>query len=152
MKGMTLTGDTSYVVMTYAELADKLKIKPASAKRLVQRRKWHRVIGNDGVTRVHVPPSVGTKTIIDDVTPDIPDDVIEDKSTHVTPDLSSRVAYLEGVIEGLQAQVEAERNRAIAENQRANTAEARVQDISEDREAWKRQAQRSLWSRLFGLG
>lgn len=152
MREMTLTSDTGHVVMTYAELADKLMIKPASAKRLVQRRKWYRVTGNDGIARVHVPLSIASKAVTDDIIADVPTDVIGDNLPSVIPDMSSRIAYLEGVIEGLKGQIEAERNRATAEHHRANAADARIQDLSEDREAWKRQAQRSIWSRLFGSG
>ena len=41
--------------MTYAELAAVRGISPASAKRLAQRHRWGRQLGNDGVTRVTVP-------------------------------------------------------------------------------------------------
>jgi hypothetical protein len=41
--------------MTYAELAAVRGISPASAKRLAQRHRWGRQVGNDGVTRVTVP-------------------------------------------------------------------------------------------------
>lgn len=136
------------IAMTYAELARRLSIKPASAKRLAQRNKWHRVIGNDGVALVHVPMSAVPDDIAPDVTPDItddvPDDVAPEVSPPVAPDLAPRVAHLEGLLEGLRGQLEAEQRRADA-------AEARVADIAADREAWKHQAQRSLWSRLFRL-
>jgi hypothetical protein len=41
--------------MTYAELAAVRGISPASAKRLAQRHRWGRQIGNDRITRV--PPA-----------------------------------------------------------------------------------------------
>lgn len=53
-----------------------------------------------------------------------------------TPDMSPQVALLEGQIEAL-------RGLLSAETRRAETAEA-------DRDAWRAQAQRSLWNRLFG--
>jgi hypothetical protein len=43
--------------MTYAELAQVRGISPASAKRLTQRHRWGRQVGNDGVVRVTVPLS-----------------------------------------------------------------------------------------------
>lgn len=121
-------------LLTYAELAEKLKIKPASAKRLVQRRKWTRIEGNDGLVRVKVPFGV----VPDVNAPDVPDD-----ETSSVVDLSPRVAHLEGLIEGMKGELEAERKRADA-------AEARTKDIAEDRDAWRIQAQRSVWSKLFG--
>jgi hypothetical protein len=41
--------------LTYAELAEALKITPASANKLARRRRWPRVPGNDGKARVAVP-------------------------------------------------------------------------------------------------
>lgn len=140
------------VLLSYAELAKRFGIQTASAKRLAQRRKWHRVIGNDGIARVHVPVLAITRRVSNDVPDDRSGDDASDVSPPVTADLSILVARLEGVIEGLQGQVEAERKRAVSEQQRADAAEARVHDISADREAWKKQAQRSIWSRLFGSG
>jgi hypothetical protein len=41
--------------LTYAELAEALKITPESANRLARRKRWQRAKGNDGRTRVAVP-------------------------------------------------------------------------------------------------
>ena len=41
--------------LTYAEMAEALKIAPASANRLARRKRWPRLKGNDGRTRVAVP-------------------------------------------------------------------------------------------------
>lgn len=140
------------LLLTYAELGDRLSIKPASAKRLAQRRKWHRIIGNDGAARIHVPLDVIPQRVTGDDIPDRPDVIASDSDDKMSPpaDLREKILYLEGLVEGLQKQIEAERNVASSERQRANAAEARAQDIFADREAWKRQAQRSIWSRLFG--
>lgn len=149
-----MTDDSSTILLTYAELADRLSIKSASAKRLAQRRNWHRVIGNDRIARVHVPLSYVARDVTDDIARDVTDDVSsfvpDDLSPSVISELSARVAYLEGVVEGLRGQLEAEQKCAAAKKQRAEVAEARVEDIAADREAWRRQAQRSIWSRLFG--
>ena len=131
--------DNAEMVLTYAELGERLSIKPASAKRLAQRRKWHRVIGNDGAARVRVPTQAIALGVPNDAAPDI----AGDSTPSVVPDLSPRVAHLEGIVEGLRGQLAAER-------QRAEAAEARTKDIEGDRDAWRRQAQRSIWSRLFG--
>lgn len=155
---MALDDDASSTLMTYAELGKHLSIKTASAKRLAQRRKWKRIVGNDRIARVHVPTSVALSAISGDVTSDVPDDVADDVSGDVTPAVSppvspemmSHIAYLDGIIQGMREQIEAEQQRAEAEERRANAAEARVRDIAADRDAWRQQAQRSLWSRLFG--
>lgn len=145
-----MSDSTETFLLTYAELASRLHIKTPSAKRLAQRRKWHRIIGNDGVARVHVPSSTVAHHVADDITQDVTGDRNDTMSPPVAVDLSPLVARLEGVVEGLQGQIEAEQKRAAAEQRRAEAAEARVQDIAADRDAWKRQAQRSIWSRLFG--
>jgi hypothetical protein len=41
--------------LTYAEMAEALKITPESANRLARRKRWPRVKGNDGRTRVAMP-------------------------------------------------------------------------------------------------
>jgi hypothetical protein len=41
--------------LTYAEMAEALKITPESANRLARRKRWQRAKGNDGRTRVAVP-------------------------------------------------------------------------------------------------
>jgi hypothetical protein len=38
--------------LTYAEIAEALRITPESANRLARRKRWPRVKGNDGRTRV----------------------------------------------------------------------------------------------------
>lgn len=153
-----MNSETGSVVLTYAELGQRLGIKPASAKRLVQRRKWVRVVGNDGIARIHVPLEAVPNDVASDVPDDVPGDVASDVPgnvipfvlPHVTPDLSSHIAYLDGIIQGMREQIEAEQQRADAEQRRADAAEARTKDIAADRDAWRQQAQRSLWSRLFG--
>ena len=132
----------SDVLLTYAELAEKLSIKPDSAKRLVLRRKWSRIKGNDGLIRVKVPLEAVPTDSPSDGQADSHSDSHSDNSEVVTG-LSARVAHLEGLIEGMKGELEAERKRADA-------AEARTKDIAEDRDAWRVQAQRSVWSKLFG--
>lgn len=43
------------VLLTYKELADRLGVKLASARQTVSRRRWKRIKGNDGSTRIEVP-------------------------------------------------------------------------------------------------
>jgi hypothetical protein len=49
-------GDGPNLRLTYAQLAEARGISKASAERLVRSRKWPRVLGNDGVAIVIVPP------------------------------------------------------------------------------------------------
>src|SRR4051795_12398744 len=47
--------DTETIRVTYVELAQARGITVAAARRLTQRHKWPKQIGNDGFTRVVVP-------------------------------------------------------------------------------------------------
>lgn len=133
--------------LTYEQLAQRLNIKPASAKRLVQRKKWARIIGNDGVTRVKVEGVAVTPIVTDDVGGD------------VAPDMSSPLV---AEIERLRAELEAERARsdqAIAdlradrdvEIERLQAAHKReLEGLRADRDEWRTTATKSLWAKIFG--
>lgn len=109
--------------LTYRELAARLGVKPESARKTAQRKRWKRVTGNDGLARVIVPVEALARS--QGGPEDIPADVAADSD-----------AALEGQIELLKELVAAERRRADA-------AEA-------DRDAWRTQAQRGVLRRLFG--
>src|SRR4051794_30019293 len=49
-------GNGQNLRLTYAQLAEARGISKASAERLVRARKWPRILGNDGVAIVIVPP------------------------------------------------------------------------------------------------
>ena len=123
------------ILLTYAELAERLNIKPASAKKTVQRKRWRRDKGNDSLVRVHVPVDALPAPVAHDVTPDSPQDKLAAQA--------EAVAVLNERVKGLEGQLEAERRRADA-------ADARRNDLEKERDAWRAQAQRSLWSKLFG--
>jgi DNA primase len=52
-----MADDDKTVVLTYRELAERLGIKPASAKARALRNRWRTTAGNDGLARVAVPVS-----------------------------------------------------------------------------------------------
>ena len=59
--------------LTYAELAEALKITPASANKLARRRRWPRLMGNDGRARVSVPDeALVRQDSPQDMPPDVP--------------------------------------------------------------------------------
>src|SRR5580704_3876264 len=67
--------------LTYAELAEALKITPASANKLARRRRWPRVPGNDGRSRVSVPEEALVRRDIPPAGP--PDKLIKALEAHV---------------------------------------------------------------------
>lgn len=124
-------------LLTYRELAERLGMKPESARKTAQRKGWHRTVGNDGLARVIVPVEAF----------DRPERAAED----VPPDNSGAlVRELEARIEVLKDLAASERGRAEAERRRAEAAEA-------DRDAWRANSetllahsQRGILRRLFG--
>jgi len=83
--------------LTYRELADRLGLKLDSARRMVRRKGWGRVPGNDSQVRIKVP--VEALPSGQDKPADSPQDTV--------PVLQERIA-------GLRLLLEAERQRAEA--------------------------------------
>jgi hypothetical protein len=98
---------------TYAELAEALKITPASANKLARRKRWPRVPGNDGKARVSVPEEALVRR---DSPPDSPLDV---------PPVSPQVSPLDNLIKALEAHVETLKAQLAA-------AEARINKQADD--------------------
>jgi hypothetical protein len=111
--------------LTYAELADARGISKASAERLARRKGWARVLGNDGVVRVVVPPdAVGggpprkqLRKFAQLSSPDVPPLTAADMAAAireaVTP-LSAALARSEARADSLQAEL-AQANRRLVE-------------------------------------
>jgi hypothetical protein len=101
--------------LTYAELAHSLRISPESANRLARRKRWPRVKGNDGRTRVAVPEEVLVR-------PDSP----SDSPPAAPPDnpVHAQIARMEGELAGLREALAEARARASAAGARAEAAEA----------------------------
>jgi len=113
--------------LTYRELAARLGVKVESARKMVQRKRWRRVTGNDGTVRICVP--VDALPQPQDMAPDSPKDSPQD-----SPALYAR--ELEIRIEGLRMLLQ-------AESRRADAAES-------DRDRWHAMAMRPWWKRLAG--
>lgn len=67
--------------LTYAEAAALLGIKPDSVKRRAMRKRWPKMLGNDGKARIQVPTDV-----TDDATSDDTPDITPDTSPPLKPD------------------------------------------------------------------
>lgn len=113
------------ITLTYRELAERLGIKPESARKTAQRKRWNRTAGNDGTVRIHVP--------VEELRS--PRDSTGDSLTD-TSIIQIQLARLSVEIEGL-------RDVLTAERQRADAAEA-------DRDRWHSLAIRPWWKRLTG--
>ena len=96
--------------LTYAELAEALRITPASANKLARRKRWPRVPGNDGKARVSVPEEAIVRR---DSPPDSPLDVPpvspQDNPPPSPPD--NLIKALEAHVETLKAQLAAAETR-----------------------------------------
>lgn len=106
------------IQLTFAELGQRRGIGRASAERLARRRKWKRILGNDGQTRVAVPLSELT------LAPDDPGDV---RARRVDP-----VPVLRVAVETLREQLARTEARADREAVRADKAESDLRDARAD--------------------
>jgi hypothetical protein len=84
--------------LTYAEMAEALKITPESANRLARRKRWQRAKGNDGRTRVAVPEEALVRQDSPPVSP-------TDSQMDSPPD--KLIKALEAHVETLKAQLSA---------------------------------------------
>jgi len=148
-KGELMASDISLAVgdgarrMTYAELAAARGISPASAKRLTQRHRWGRQIGNDGVVRVIVPLSALVNSAEGqgkNITPDnsmppattttgpvTPAAITGDVTNDVAGDVIPATDVLARAIETLREQLVKANQREEAERRRAEYAEHRLE-------------------------
>lgn len=113
--------------LTYKELAKRLNIKLTSARRAAMRKKWQRIKGNDGETRVLVPL------------------VALDRHHD-----SHNDSHNDSQIRELQAKVDALNELLLSERQRADICEKRVVSAEADRDRWYAEANKPLFKRLFG--
>lgn len=131
------------VQLTYQELAKRLNIKLDSARKLVRRKRWPRTTGNDGTTRILVSLDDLKDTSPPDIPEDIRTDAPSDKSLSQDHEKDIKIARLEAELKGANNLIEAERNRANAEANRAQAAER-------DRDDWKALATRPWWKKITG--
>jgi hypothetical protein len=115
--------------LTYAELAEALKITPASANKLARRRRWPRVPGNDGKARVSVPEDALVRR---DSPPDSPPDV-----PPVSPQDSPPPSPQDNLIKALEAHVMTLREQLSTTEARLGAADAReaqhIADLAAER-------------------
>ena len=113
--------------LTYAELAEALRITPASANKLARRRRWPRLMGNDGKARVAVPEDALVRPDVPPPSPeDSPPDVPLDNPVH------AQIARLEGELAGVREALTEARARAQAAEARAEAAETRIETLVAD--------------------
>jgi hypothetical protein len=103
--------------LTYVELAEALKITPASANKLARRKRWPRVPGNDGKARVSVPDEALVR-------PDIPPGVSADSPPDSPRDVPP-VSPPDKLIKALEDHVETLKEQLAA-------AEARINKQADD--------------------
>ena len=128
--------------LTYTELGRLRGISRESAERLARRRKWKRTVGNDGQTRVAVPPDWATLAA-----PDNPED-IRGRRVDPVPSLRAAVEELREQGSALRDQLARESARADREAIRADRAESEVSALRDEIRTIRGI---SLWSRLRRL-
>jgi hypothetical protein len=164
------------VGLSYHDLADRLGIKTASAKRRAIDRKWPKRIGNDGRSLVAVPreiieeaagenTGVGTREATDEDAGEAWV-ILKEELAEVRQELrAARAEAAEARDRAVKAETEAEhQGRAVTElrqelQARTAEAEARRTEAAEARERAARaegqlegMRSRGLWARLWGRG
>lgn len=93
--------------LTYAELAAALGITAASAKRLANRHKWPKTIGNDGLSRVAVPADrlTAARRVPDDASGGATGDSSGDDTGGVSNDTRALIVHLQTENEELKARI-----------------------------------------------
>jgi hypothetical protein len=151
--------------LTYGEMAKALRIKPASARRLAQRKPWPRRQNNRGEAIVGVPvdalpPRDGAHAVAGDVAPVVASDIAPDAAGDAAPDavrtiatLAEHIARLGRELDALRIVADAAREEGIAREALAIEVEAlkaTLALVEAERDRWCREAGRSVLSRLFG--
>jgi hypothetical protein len=144
-------GHLTMATLTYAEIAEALKIAPASAYRLALRRHWPRAKGNDGKTRVAVPDEALTRHS------DSPSYSHSDSHGDSHSDSHLTIARLEGELKGLhealveaRARAEQANTQLAAESARADKAIQAFADLADRLDVLAADRARPWWRRLTG--
>jgi hypothetical protein len=133
-------GEGPSLRLTYAQLASARGISKASAERLVRNRKWPRVLGNDGIAVVLVPPGEASPGSSPGASPgsgggnarpgrrpgNPPPDLGEDHGEAPPPDI---ITAIREAVTPLREQLDIVNRRAEEDRQRADRAEQEVRDV-----------------------
>lgn len=145
--------DETTVRVTYAELAQARGITIAAARRIALRRRWPKVVGNDGLSRVTVPESalapdarVNGKDNATDDTVVLDPSTVEAVADATVVGLVNATADATHVVATLERALAASYEAIDRERERADRAEARVREVEEELQQVRQAAPaRRLW-------
>jgi chemotaxis protein histidine kinase CheA len=133
--------------LTYDEMAAVLRMTPASARRLVGKKKWPRKMGNDGRALICVPPERLAAAALPAAEEGAGEAAGADAGTGTGGDAGTDAApvrieaELLARLERLQAEMVEMAQRLGASENRAAAAEAVAGELRQDRDAWRVQAE-----------
>ncbi len=130
--------------LTYVELAEALKITPASANKLARRRRWLRLMGNDGRARVSVPDEALVRP---DSTQDMPPDVPPVRPPDKDEPL---IKALEAHVETLKERLAAADDALTAERAKTAQAIAAFASLADRLDAMAAERAKPWWRRFTG--
>ncbi len=138
--------------LTYAELAEALKITPESANRLARRKRWPRVKGNDGRTRVAVPEEALVRPVMPlDKPLDSPaDSPVDSPQDTLIKALEAHVETLKQQLAGTETRLTAADASLAAEQAKTEKAIAAFAALAERLDALAAERAKSWWRRLAG--
>ncbi len=134
--------------LTYAELAELMGCPIGAARARAVRRRWRRQIGNDGLARVLVPDGEDlspkwTPTVRPNDSGTTPEDD-SPPSTQTTPPSPSQDGELLARLDRLQAEMTEMAQRLGASEAETKAAREVLDELRQDRDAWRAQAKRLL--------
>ena len=134
--------------LTYAELAELMGCPTGAARARAVRRRWRRQIGNDGLARVLVPDGEDlspkwTPTVRPNDSGTAPQ-ADSPPSTQTTPSSPNRDDELLARLDRLQAEMTEMAQRLGASEAETKAAREALDELRQDRDAWRAQAERLL--------
>jgi hypothetical protein len=148
------------VAMSYDDLAARLGISVPSARRLVQRRRWSKSLGNGGKAVVQVPEDFLSQR---DATDDGQDDTTTATPTDVAADVETTTPTVAppDITTDLVARLTAVQAEMAEMARRLGTAEGELRAVREERDHLRQmldryghlieQQTRPWWRRVVGL-
>jgi hypothetical protein len=146
-------------LMTYAELGEAIGRSEVAARSVAMRKRWRRVLGNDGKARVTVPVEVLTalQAKADTRTVDLPDDLPDEQAVappDFLPDSRADARALMDMLEARVAELDKEAKQGRVAMTRVAVLETLVEsereraaELRQDRDRWHAIAteRRSWW-------
>jgi len=131
------------VWLTYTDLAERLGIKPESAKRRAIERRWPKRLGNDGRSLVAVPMEVLkiARETTGDSTGELAGELISDITSEVTSNTNGLAEHLRKELEAARQDLKAMTVEALTAREREGRTAAEIEGLRQTLDGMRRDFQ-----------